>query len=195
MLQEATSNLTTVVWLTVLFINLLAVGLYVSTLLQKRKQPLLERLLQVTRSLFPAASGGTATTVTLGEWALGAPVSMARLASYTGAICLSTLLLSLLLSRSRRAAMVRKQVERANPLTRESGQVLSALQKLSTTTAELMEFASLLKSEAGKNTPTEQSTRISRSSPRKKSPPASSSLNGQKELQDYVQHDDQETSN
>lgn len=174
---------------------LLAVELLRLISARRQRQPLPVKLWSAIQSWFHAANGGTATTVTIEEWLLGAPVSARRLAIYSGAICLTTLVANSLLLRLRREALIRHQVARALSPTKESARVLKDLPKLYTTIASLVESVNLLKSEAGKNTPTARSTHTSRSSQPNRSQPISSNENGQKELQEFVLPLDDEQTN
>lgn len=164
---------------------LLASGLYALTYVTRPKHTSLERLWSVIQSWFHVGNGGTVTTATVAGLLLGEPVSTQRLAIYSGTLVLGTSTCIYLLSRSHRGAQVRQQVERANPATGELARLLKALPSLYTSIAELQETASLLKSDAGKNTQTERSTRTSRSSLRKKLDETGPSSNGQRDIADY----------
>lgn len=166
--------------------TLLVLGLLRLTSARRQKPWSLERQWSVIQSWFHADNGGTATTATVAALLLGEPVSARRLLIYSGTISLITLVANSLLSRWRREAMIRRQVARVSMPTSALGKGSSDLQKLFTSIAALAESVNSLKLEAGKNTPTERSTRTSRLSQPKKSQPTTSSVNGQRELHEFA---------
>jgi len=172
-------------WLTLITVILLAVGaLKLISYLKTRGQP---AETAGFLSWFLADNGGDAQIASIAELILGKPVSGKRFAIFTLITLATGSILASSLSHSRRVAHLKRQVERANTATKESGKLSPDLQVLLTAVANLAESVSSLKLGATSNTPTERTTRISRSSQTSGSTAPKSNHNGQRDIADYAQ--------